>query len=76
MMSMTRRGDLVYQLLERIVVHREAFCTFSFYNPFMLEVMGSNVEFSLVVFAPQNLVRYITKEQNVAFSVTRSVKKN
>ena len=45
------------------------------YNPFILEVMGSNMEFSLVVFTPGNLIRYVTKEQDVAFSITRSKKK-
>ena len=64
-------GDLVYQLLLKREV---AECFTVDYNPFVLEAMGSNMEFSLVVFTPHNLIRYITKEQDVAFSITKSMK--
>ena len=64
-------GHLVYQLLLK---RKVAECFTVDYNPFVLEAMGSNMELSLVMFTPHNLVRYITKEQDVAFSVTRSRK--
>ena len=56
------KGDLVYQLLLK---RKVAECFTVDYNPFVLEAMGSNMELSLVMFTPHNLVRYITKEQDV-----------
>ena len=61
--------DLSYQLL---VARNVDECFTVDYNPFILEAMGSNMEFSLVVFTPGNLVHYVTKEEHKAFGITGS----
>ena len=43
------------------------------YNPFMLEAMQSNMELSLVVYTPWKVLEYITKEQQEAFGMKRSL---
>ena len=68
--STWRVGDeLVYQLL----VKRNVAESFTVdYNPFILEVLGSNMELSLITFTPGNVVEYITKEKDFAFSLNEA----
>ena len=62
-------GRLVYQLqLKREV--NESFTVD--YNPILLETMQSNMELSLVVFTPEKVLKYITKEQETAFSMNKA----
>ena len=65
------QGMLVYQLLVKRGVEE---CFTVDYNPHILEAMEANMEMSLITFTPENVVKYITKERNRAFSITRSRK--
>ena len=64
-------GRLVYQLQ----LKREVKKSFTVdYNPILLESMQSNMELSLVVFTPQKVIKYITKEQKTAFGMNKARK--
>ena len=63
-------GMLVHQLTMKRKVAESLVVD---YNPFMLEAMESNMELRLIVHTPIKVVEYITKEQNVAFGIKKSV---
>ena len=63
-------GCFVYQLLPKREVKE---CFTVDYNPFLLEAIEANMELSLVVYTPTNLVRYITKERYEGFNMKKAV---